>query len=214
MKWYQKTWGIILMLILFSPIGLYLMWKSDWSKKLKYSIIGVLIIACVLVVTDKNITNDQIKNESDISNNIDMNNSIINESVSNGNENIPTQRKEVVGKSNKDIKNVSNATNVQTSVQNDLTGNWRIVKINDDLNIEEYALSYYKENFKSDKEIHGIINTKLNTTTCISNSGIFIDVRILEHIINEENNAKKLFSGKKIAEYYIYKDNGDIEKIQ
>ncbi len=221
MKWYQKTWGIILMLILFSPIGLYLMWKSDWSKKVKYCVSGVLIIACVLVVIDKNIANDKIKNESAISNNIEMNNSTINEetnnlneSLSKDNQNMLIQREEAIGKSNKDIKNVSNATNVQTSIPNDLTGKWRMVKINDDINIEEYALSYYKENFKNDEEIHAIINTNLNTTTCISNSGNFVDVRILEHILNEEINAKKLFSGKKLAEYYIYKDNGDIEKIQ
>ena len=37
-KWYERDGGIILILVLFFPIGLYLVWnKSDWSKKYKIS---------------------------------------------------------------------------------------------------------------------------------------------------------------------------------
>ena len=36
LKWYQKKNGIIIVLILFFPVGLYLMWKhSDWNNKTK-----------------------------------------------------------------------------------------------------------------------------------------------------------------------------------
>lgn len=35
-KWYQKSWGIILMIILFFPVGIFLMWKySNWNKIIK-----------------------------------------------------------------------------------------------------------------------------------------------------------------------------------
>lgn len=46
-KWYQKTWGIILLLFLFFPAGLYFLWKSDFSKKSKLLwtvIIGILVL--------------------------------------------------------------------------------------------------------------------------------------------------------------------------
>ena len=37
LKWYQKPNGAIGMLILFYPVGLYLMWKNEmWTKKTKY----------------------------------------------------------------------------------------------------------------------------------------------------------------------------------
>ncbi|MGY8968809.1 MAG: hypothetical protein ACKVHT_09950 [Flavobacteriales bacterium] len=37
-KWYERDGEIILILVLFFPIGLYLVWnKSDWSKKYKIS---------------------------------------------------------------------------------------------------------------------------------------------------------------------------------
>ena len=37
-KWYERDGEIILILVLFFPIGLYLVWnKSDWSKKYKTS---------------------------------------------------------------------------------------------------------------------------------------------------------------------------------
>lgn len=39
-KWYQKTGWIIALLILFFPVGLYLMWRyaTNWSKAIKWGI--------------------------------------------------------------------------------------------------------------------------------------------------------------------------------
>jgi hypothetical protein len=40
-KWYHKTWGIIALLILFFPAGLYLMWRhTNWNKRVKWGITG------------------------------------------------------------------------------------------------------------------------------------------------------------------------------
>ena len=51
-KWYQKNSGIILLLFLFFPAGLYLMWKySKWNKPIKTAIsafIGILVIFILL----------------------------------------------------------------------------------------------------------------------------------------------------------------------
>lgn len=44
-KWYQKTGYIILLLVLFFPVGLFLMWKyTDWSKNIKIAISAVLAL--------------------------------------------------------------------------------------------------------------------------------------------------------------------------
>lgn len=44
-KWYRKPWGIILLLLLFFPIGLYLLWTyPEWSKKSKWIITGVTVV--------------------------------------------------------------------------------------------------------------------------------------------------------------------------
>ena len=41
-KWYQSTGGIIALLILFFPVGLYLMWKhADWNKAAKWVVTGI-----------------------------------------------------------------------------------------------------------------------------------------------------------------------------
>ena len=38
-KWYQKDWGIFTLLILFLPVGLYILWKkSDWSSSKKITV--------------------------------------------------------------------------------------------------------------------------------------------------------------------------------
>lgn len=48
MKWYQKNYGIILVLIIFFPIGLYLMWKyAEWNKKIKGVITGILALMVI-----------------------------------------------------------------------------------------------------------------------------------------------------------------------
>ena len=42
-RWYQKSWAIILFLIIFFPVGLYLMWRyADWSKLTKIIITAIL----------------------------------------------------------------------------------------------------------------------------------------------------------------------------
>jgi hypothetical protein len=44
MKWYQRTWFIIAMLIFFFPVGLYLLWKhSTVSTKTRWVITGALV---------------------------------------------------------------------------------------------------------------------------------------------------------------------------
>ena len=48
MKIYEKNWFIILMLVLFFPVGLFLMWKNaKWNKTVKI-IISVLVVAIAI----------------------------------------------------------------------------------------------------------------------------------------------------------------------
>ncbi|WP_196595203.1 DUF4352 domain-containing protein [Pectinatus frisingensis] len=57
-KFYQRSWFVILMLIVFFPVGLYLMWKdTTWSKKAKVIIsiiFALLIINAAINKDDKN----------------------------------------------------------------------------------------------------------------------------------------------------------------
>lgn len=48
MKWYQKTGVIILFLIIFFPIGLFLMWRySNWNKTIKGIVTGFFVLALI-----------------------------------------------------------------------------------------------------------------------------------------------------------------------
>lgn len=131
-------------------------------------------------------------------------------------ENITTtptiKRENIIGTSNKDFKKIS--TSKPTKVRNDTTGNWKLSKIATTDDILEYAKSYYDNNFTSDDEIHAIVNFTLNTTTCVSTLfDNIISVTIHEYVDKEEHDANKLFSGMVLGDYWIYLDNGDIEKI-
>lgn len=51
--WYKQTWGIILMLVLFFPVGIYLMWKygKRWNLYIKIAVcvfFGMVLIAIIL----------------------------------------------------------------------------------------------------------------------------------------------------------------------
>lgn len=121
--------------------------------------------------------------------------------------------KNIIGISNKDIHDIDGTFRAD-KVRNDVTGNWRISTIAANARIEKYAMSYYKWKFFKDKEIHGIVNFTNKTTTQISVVGNMLNVAVYEYVAGEEHDAKKLFSGMLLNEYFVYKDNGDIEKVQ
>lgn len=103
---------------------------------------------------------------------------------------------------------------VVTNVPNDVTGNWRIASIAENIEMQDYALDYYKEYLKSDDEIHAIVNFNYKTTTKISVMGNLLDVSVYEYVDKEEHDAKLLFSGMLLKEYHVNKDTGEIEEIQ
>ena len=58
MKLYEKNWFVVLMLILFFPVGLYLMWKyTKWNKVIKIVISGFFGIIMICSSGDENKTN-------------------------------------------------------------------------------------------------------------------------------------------------------------
>ena len=101
-----------------------------------------------------------------------------------------------------------------SDVRNDVTGNWRIAKIAENIDMKDYALEYYKKYFKSDDEIHAIVNFNNRTTTQISVMSNLLDVSVYEYVDKEEHDAKLLFSGMLLKEYHINMDTGEIEEVQ
>lgn len=100
-----------------------------------------------------------------------------------------------------------------SSVPNDVTGKWRLSTVSTTCAIENYALDYYKKLFKSDDEIHAIINFTDNTTSCLSIVGGELNVTVHQYITGEENDAKILFGGSVIAQYYINLTTGEVTVV-
>lgn len=120
---------------------------------------------------------------------------------------------EIVGVSDKDISDL-NRKIVVMNVPNDVTENWRYITLSEDIDILEYALSYYKSFFNNDSEIHAVVNFSNNTTSKISVSGGTLEVSVHDYVENEEHDAKVMYSGTLLSRYIIYTDNGDIEKLE
>lgn len=101
-----------------------------------------------------------------------------------------------------------------SSINGDVTGNWRLARVATDKETQDYALDYYKAFFKSDDEIHWIVNFSNNTTASIKCMGDFLFVDIFDYVKGEELSAKDIGSGTLLSEYQITISTGDIEKIQ
>ena len=100
-------------------------------------------------------------------------------------------------------------------VRNDTTGNWRLSEYSESDSQETFAVDYYKAFFENDKEIHAVINMTNKTTACLSMiDSNTIDVTIHEYVKGEEHDAKVLFGGDVLKEFWVYIDSGKIEELK
>jgi type IV secretory pathway VirB10-like protein len=54
-KWYETSKGIVILLFIFSPVGLYLMWKhANWNKAVKWVITGIFLLTLFSLFSSKN----------------------------------------------------------------------------------------------------------------------------------------------------------------
>ena len=113
----------------------------------------------------------------------------------------------IVGISDKDITTIY-STKYDT-VRNDVTGNWKCIVIaENNFNVEDYALSCYKNYFDSDKTILAVENLTTKTSTSISVVSGLLYVSVYEYTKGEA-----MFGGTHLVDYIVYTDNGDIEKV-
>lgn len=120
----------------------------------------------------------------------------------------------IIGISSKKLADDGINIDLTKSVRNDATGDWRLTRMTADVEFTEYGLDYYRNYFESDDEVHVIVNFTKNTTTIVNYMFGMLDVTVHEYVENEEHDAKIIGNGGVLAEYYIYTDNGDIEKVQ
>ena len=118
---------------------------------------------------------------------------------------------EIVGISDKDIDELSPV--FYSKVPNDKTNSWKCLVVNSTMNITEYALSAYKKYYNGAKLLV-IENPYTKESAAITGySSSFIDVTVYKYVDKEENDAVKMLTGGAKANYWVYTDNGDIEKI-
>lgn len=116
----------------------------------------------------------------------------------------------IIGKSDKDFSEVTKSK--PNDVRNDNTGNWRILKISENIDIEEYALSY-ADMYMEDDEVHFVVNFNYHTTTWLNKLNGLLYVEVREYVKKEEHDAKVLGSGMTLKSYVIYPD-GDIQELE
>ena len=100
-------------------------------------------------------------------------------------------------------------------VPGDVTGNWRVAIIKTwQFSGENDGLEYYKTYFKSDDEIHFVINqASWRTIQYIVMPGV-LDMTEKKYVDGEEKDADLLGSGEVVREYHIDMDTGKAERVQ
>ncbi|MCI9457598.1 MAG: hypothetical protein HFE44_11580 [Oscillospiraceae bacterium] len=99
------------------------------------------------------------------------------------------------------------------NVQNDVTGNWRLMVYSSPETIVDHAVEYYNAYFESDKEIHWAVNQELKTTSCISVVLGDLHIDVHEYVDKEENDAKVLGGGKLLNSYIVNPSSGEIDNL-
>ena len=119
-------------------------------------------------------------------------------------------REDSIGKSHGDFSEVTGSS--PRDVREDTTGNWRILTMAEAVDLEEYILSYADMHMEPE-EVHAIVNFHYKTTTMINDFGSYLSVRVHEYVEKEEHDANVLGSGLFLEEYQVYRDNGDIVRV-
>lgn len=161
-----------------------------------------LIFSCASVAYAQENTSESVESESE---------SEVKEPIKSGSYDIELETDEE--DSSDDEENVLTFF-FSDNVNNDVTGKWRISKVATTRKATDYALEYYKTLFSSDDEIHGIVNftdsTTIRITSVLSDT---INVSVLSYVDGEEHDAKLLFSGDLLEDYWINIETGEVEDI-
>lgn len=118
---------------------------------------------------------------------------------------------EIVGVSDKDIEDLD--PDFDKKVRNDVTEKWRAVAIAESVDFTEYALSCWEKYAEADDTVLVVLNYTTNVTTIINKTSDRLSVSCFEMVDGERNDAKLMGSGLPLGNYFVYLDNGDIEKL-
>ena len=203
MKVYEKTWFIILMLVIFFPVGLFLMWKySGWNKVVK--IVITVIFALGLIMTVFGSSEEDPKQED---NKQAIQQEQIEEEITE-----PTEKEEEVDKK-KELKEKYDIGSAGTKVPNDVTNSWTELFISsaeaNDPTL--WAYDYVNEYWEKGVKVMWVINYANNTTTSINVTEDGADGMLIvtqrDAVKDEHKDAKVLGSGDVLAEWIIYHDD-------
>lgn len=178
--------------------------------KLKWIIIAVVILALIGTVSSKDDGKNPDKSTETLS--IIPTESIDTESTTEIPEKMPPETEA----SMEPPKTINDDVDISFSenVQNDVTGKWRLARVATMKEIQEYALEYCNSYFKSDDEIHAVINFSLNTTNRLAKvTSSILDVAVYDYVSKEEHDAKALFSGTLLANYQIDTSTGEVTEV-
>lgn len=100
------------------------------------------------------------------------------------------------------------------NVDDDVTGNWRLLLYSSGEDILNYVVAYYQAYFEDDSEVHCVVNLGLGTTTIITASGDgSLFVKAHEYVDKEEHSAKTLGNGTLLKSYLVNLSTGEIEDL-
>lgn len=183
------------------------------TKKKKIIIVVLILIFIGAIIDVMNDEDMQPSNQPASKNNGTSKTKHISNNTSNvSNKSSHPTREGVKEKSNLDVKDLDIL--FSDNIRNDVTGNLRLATFSESVDFKKYVLSYCKEYFKNEKEVHMIVNFTNKVTIKINDVGDRYSVSTFEHVKGEEHDAKTIPSGMKLGECNVYKDNGDIEVVE
>jgi len=93
-------------------------------------------------------------------------------------------------------------------MENDESGNIRLATTASAIPTGDYGFAYYKAYFKSDDEVHAVVNTNLGTTTSIRCKDGVLLIDTYAYVEGEEKDAALLFTGEAQGSYVLDAETG------
>ncbi|MCR5792493.1 MAG: hypothetical protein K6G65_04940, partial [Lachnospiraceae bacterium] len=212
----QKTWFLVLMCILFPPIGIAILWIAERPSNIKVraALTGVLVLYMIIAIAVSGDSDNAVKKEEQVvteeaqHEESKLEEPKQEESVQDPSE-APKAEEDGRGDLRKELEEKYDVSEPSRFVRGDATGNWRIVKVANLTDPSDYALEYAKAYMMDSEEttnIHFIVNFSLKTTTRFRIISGILEVKTTEYVDKEEHDAKIIGEGEILS-----KKNFDLE---
>lgn len=177
-------------------------------KIISLGLLSILTLGACIGCSDAS----DIKQADEKGNDLEIEKQVNNKSNTDFNKEPSSPRKNLIGKSDKPFKDFYNEIGVEPKPLGDEKANIYLSQVVGSGDMIFHLLDYYNQ-YMNVGGHNFIINNADDTLTSISDMGEILVIEVKRYVIGEENDLDMFNKGETLHNYFIYKENGDIDDV-